>query len=351
MSLPLILTGTPLELGRQYGRLLASRIQENLRILVWREGYEPLPHQDPDYHAWLRLQEAQVAATWPWLLEEMHGVAEGGGFDYRDILQLNLRVWQFTMNKASLTVTACSSLALTLTDGNLACGGALDDPPQYYCGPLKWVPAKGHRFITFPIAGTSWGNRGMNSAGLSLGESSLGVPGLKALPGVVNQDLAARVILQTCTTVADVRRFCQQYPFTLNLVAVDARGGLFCAHQTAAGLLEIPAVGYCAMTNHFVDDAQRCWARERGMESFPESETTRFRRGRLLTFARQNSQKCTAEEVRRFLNTRTDTDPGTIHCKGTVALTFSVPQAARNTLWVHDIAGTGTQADFIPLEV
>ena len=92
--------------------------------------------------------------------------------------------------------------------------------------------------MTFPIIGTSWGNRGINSAGLCLGEASYGISGLKRLPGTICGDIALRVILQTCATVSEVREFCKQHPFTLNLACSDKNGDVFCARQTTAGLVE-----------------------------------------------------------------------------------------------------------------
>ena len=76
------------------------------------------------------------------------------------MLLLNLRAWHFIYYSAGLATHGCSSLAITLADGRVACAGALDDPIEYYCGPVRIVPDLGHRFITFPIAGTSWANRG-----------------------------------------------------------------------------------------------------------------------------------------------------------------------------------------------
>ena len=319
------LAGTPAAIGRAYGAACRDEILANLKELVYREGYTPLPRQNPDFQAWVRRQESLVGGHWPWLLEEITAVAEACDVDYEDILLLNLRAWQYGYYGRT-PAGGCSSVAVTLADGTVACAGALDDPVEYYCGPVRIAPDQGYASISFPITGTSWGNRGMNSAGLAVGISSQLLPGLRLLPHAVNQDLAMRVILQTCATVGDVRAFCIRSPFTMNLVCVDMSGDIFCAHQTAAGLFELPVPdGWCALTNHVCDDAlvhQLCGM---GVTEFPQTTTTRARRGKLLDFCRRRTRNCTAEDVVALVGERNDADKGTIHNKGTIVLTFANP--------------------------
>ena len=311
------------------------KIKKNLSILVWREGYEPLPREDADFIAWYKGQESIFAEKWPWLLEEMAGVAEGVGVKYEDILLFNLRAWQY--NYFGAPGRACSSLAITLNDGTIACAGALDDPVEYYCGPVCFKPDKGYSCVTFPITGTSWGNRGLNEAGLALGESCQMLPGLKKSSTTINQDLAVRVIMQTCTTVDEVRDFCKEHPFTMNLVCVDAKGGIFCAHQTAAGLFEIPFKdGYAAMANDIVDDCIKQRLAALGVSEFPEPDASRARRQNLIDFAQKHSGKCTAAEVMKFISTCEEGNPGSInrHDGGTAYLTFANPQNDPKTFWI-----------------
>lgn len=344
------LNGTPAEIGRAYGEKCRDGILANLKALVHRVGQEALPRQDKDFRAWMRRQEGLLEKHWPWLLEEIHGVARGCGAQAEDILLLNLRAWQYDLYGRP-PAGGCSSLAITLADGTVACAGALDDPAEYYCGPLRFVPENGCRFISFPITGASWGNRGMNSRGLAAGVSSQPLPGLRNLPHAINQDLALRVILQTCATVGEVREFCRTFPFTMNLVCVDAAGAIFCAHQTTAGLQELPAKGFGALTNHVADDALIWWLKEHGVDEFPESPTSRLRRGNLLTFAGARNARCTAREVMDFIGARDDTNPGAIHNKGTIILTFAQPQVEPHILRVMQSAAAGGKAGFEPLSI
>lgn len=334
--------GSPAELGNGYGRRFAGQIRENLRILVWREGYEPLPRQDPGFIAWMEQQRALIKSRWPWLLEEIKAVATAVDVSEEDIFLLNLRAWNY--RQSAFAGPGCSSLVIKLADGTVACAGALDDPVKYYCGPVRIVPEKGFRYITFPITGTSWGNRGMNSAGLVLSESSQGLRGLNPLRNTIVQDIALRVILQTCATVKDVGRFCRKYPFAMNTVCSDAEGGVFCAHQTVAGLQVMTRRAPFAMTNHIVDDRLFDWCLKHGVGDFEESKTTRFRRGKLLQFIKDKNGKCTAEEVRALIADKDNGSPSSICPPGNVALTYGNAQAEQGTLWVAQPRIAGQEA-------
>lgn len=342
----LTLGGSPRDIGISYGKQFAEAIRRNLRILLGAR----VPAEDPLFREWVQSQEKLVEKHWPWYVEEMHGVAEGIDGRYEDVLLLNVRAWQYAIYGAP-PAQACSSLAVRLADGHMACAGALDDPIELYCGPVHFAGRDGYRLITFPITGTSWGNRGMNSAGLSVGISSQLLPGLKRLGHAVVQDIAMRAMLQTCATVNEVREFCRCHPFTMNLICVDAAGDLFCAQHTAAGLREIKVDDACALTNHLVEEETESWLRQRGVREFPRSATTVPRRNKLLRFLESASGKCTAEEVKALIARREDSDPASIHNSGSIYLTYSCPQVQKTTFWILQPNGGGSADQFQPFAV
>ena len=164
------LKGTPNQIGQEYGKACAKAIRENLSILVERncQPPDPLPLNDPNFHKWVKKQEDILSDNWPWLLEEMAGVGQALDVGFKDILLLNLRAWQYSYY--GKPGRACSSMAITLEDGTVACAGALDDPIELYCGPVCFKPDDGYGCITFPITGTSWASRATNEKGLSIGD-------------------------------------------------------------------------------------------------------------------------------------------------------------------------------------
>lgn len=351
-----IFAGTPERIGRNYGAAFKDNIHYNIRTLLGHEGLRQIREQSA-FRRFVAAQEQLLAERWPWLLAEMKAVAEGAGAACGDILQLNLRAWQFAHYWSDDTADdvkpdetgGCSCIAVRLQDGSLANAGALDDPIEFYCGPVKVVPDSGFRFISFPIAGTSWANRGMNSGGLSVGISSQLLPGLRREAGALNQDIALRIIMQTLRTVAEVRDFCREHPFTMNLVCVDAQGEIFCAHQTAAGLLEIPAAeGYAVLTNHVADDRHLYTLAGQGVKQFPEALSSRPRRGNLLRFAKERGGACTPEELMELIDRTDPDDPGAIHNKGTIYLTYCSPMERPPTLWIKQTAEGERDGSFLP---
>jgi len=344
-------TGSPEEIGQAYGRKFNEQISKNIDVLVKRSCTppDPLPLGDPNFIKWVEDQEKIIAKNWPWLIEEMQGVAKGAAQEYRDIMFLNLRVWQFGFYSGKLS-TACSSIAMKLIDGSIANTGALDDSVDFYCGMVKISPEHGYRYISFPIAGTSWGNRGLNSAGLCVGASSQILQGLKRLPGTICADIANRVILQTCATVDEVREFCKKHPFTLNLVCSDNNGDVFASHCTSAGLFEVADKPPCVITNHVTDDEIRLKLHKHGTCMFLESKTTRLRRGRLLDYARNFSGKCQAEDVRQYVADRMAGAPESICPSGNIVLTYANPQLEPGVMWIAEPQATNNE-EWIKYEV
>ncbi len=348
MDLPTFI-GSPEQIGLAYGRTLKDIILQALSLLLDEKRF---PRSDATIQAWVGRRESLIEKHFPWLLEEMAAVAQGVGLDYQEILWLNCRVWNYCTPAGATKPSQCSTMAITLADGTLACTAALDDPPDLYCGPVRFGPEGRHRFITLPISGMSWAADSMNSAGLAIAISSLNFFGEIEKPDpLLPQDIAIRAIMEQCSTADEVREFCREHSFQINLVAVDAQGGVFAAQSTPLGLFEVEAEGFAVITNHWVDDAELYQMAQRGGRGISESDTTRFRRGRLLQFARQQSGHCSAEEVREFMGHRDDTDPGSNHNAGTLALTFANPQAAPQTFWIMQPKPPLSETEFVPYEV
>ncbi len=161
-----VIQGTPRERGLAHGRAFRHVIAANLGLFV--EQPASWGGQQSEAQAWFRAQREKHYATWPWLAEEIAGIAEGAGLPLDLVERLNFRIWQYRFYG---TGQCCSSFVGTLQDGRTIIGGALDDPRWIY-GFVDVRPADGLRYMTFPVCGTAWGNRGMNEAGLVLSTSS-----------------------------------------------------------------------------------------------------------------------------------------------------------------------------------
>ena len=331
--------GSPDILGKTQGSEFCEQIKRNIDILIKNSQ---IPLNNSEFKKWIDIQEKIIIDNWPWLFEEMQNIAAETGVKYRNILLLNLRAWQYKFY-ANNPHTTCSSMVIVQKDGTIANAGALDDRGDIYCGLVKYYPDDGYSFMTFPVSGTCWGNRGVNSAGLCVGTSSQILQNLPGKPDAICADIANRVILQTCATVNEVKKLCRLHPFTLNLVCSDRNGDVFCAHNTSAGLFNVIEDAPYAMTNHVVDDRLILKLTEFGVSEFYENATTRPRRGRLLEYILSSDKHCHAEDIRNFIADRLNGAPQSICPKGNFVLTYANTQLYPQALWISEPQATGIE--------
>src|SRR5215216_6528293 len=123
----LYVQGTPYAQGRQIGEGAAELIRENVhqaRALVQRIA------SDLDlkaYEAMTRRNEAWVAREYPELLDELHGVAEGSGVDYPDLLHLNINTdVAYARAYALMDCTQVLATASATVDGKTYIGKTRD---------------------------------------------------------------------------------------------------------------------------------------------------------------------------------------------------------------------------------
>jgi predicted choloylglycine hydrolase len=219
-------------------------------------------------------------------------------------------------------------------EGSFITGGTLDDPRWLYAF-CEVRPKEGYRYMSFPIAGTCWGNRGMNEAGLVLNTSSNMFQGVRFDPfKIYQQDLAVRVILQNCKNINEVRSFCETYPFQLNLIVVDRDGGCLVMGVWDRGPT-IYSEGTGCLTDHPIDE-QLKQAIDRGYDesSCVPCSITRF--NQLSQWTRNVEGKATIEEAKRMLSCRKHFFTGGVNNSGTIFSTIAQPQKNPKVLWVAE---------------
>jgi len=352
-------SGSHKEIGIQYGKALKEKISDNVNNIILHPRIKP--YFTERYKERVRKQVKMLSDNWSWLLEEMEGVSIGAGVEYEDIVYLNYRGWYGSGSGYNIFSevepepdTSCSQMVVTLVDGSLAHTAALDDLASMYCGPIKIVPDEGYRLITFPFSGTSIGDDGMNSEGLSVSISSqsAGDMGMDIYDSLLSQDIAIRIILQTCKTSDDVRNFCKEHYFVYNLTSIDANGDIFCAHQTYFGPHEIPVHDGCvSLTNHIYDDGLIYKYSKRGIHNVTDHETSRRRNGRLVEFLKENNKKRTLEQVMDFFAEPDANDPGRTNHVGTAYITMANPQKNRNMYYIMEPENKGKNTGYIGYEV
>ena len=322
------LAGTPRELGRQQGAALRSQIHANVAVLLGDFLTGAKSAQRDKIHGWQTRLRTFCFDHWPWLQEEIHGIAEGAGIDPELAELLSFRAWQYEVYHAG----ACSSFALPGAGGKILTGGTLDDPRFLYT-IAQVSPEAGLRYLSFPIAGTVWANRGMNEAGLALGISSLICPGVTFdLAQLVPVDLVFRDMLQFCSTVAEVEARCRKFKFFCNLIAVDAAGGDFSSSNYCGDYTAHPCANRTtALTNHPVGQAATALA-TRGYTGPDPTGFSLERLEQINAWMNAHHSRATVDDAIAFLGA--SPTPGRVNNQHTAFATIAFPQADPHTLWI-----------------
>lgn len=324
-----VLRGTPRDLGLQQGTLLRSQIHANVGALLGGFFNGTLPAATrTKISAWQKRLREFCFDHWPWLQPEIQGIAEGAGIDCSLSELLSFRAWQYEVYHAG----ACSSFALPDAQGRILTGGTLDDPRWLYTA-VQVQPTQGLRYLSFPIAGTVWANRGMNEAGLALGISSLICPGVKFdLDQLVPVDLVFRDMLQFCATVGEVEDRCRRFKFFCNLIAVDRHGGVFSASNYCGSYTSHPAInGTASLTNHPIGDAATALA-GRGYTGPEQGSYSSERLAQISAWMRLHQGRATVPAAKAFLGAPARF--GSVNNPNTAFATIAMPQTDPHTLWI-----------------
>ena len=260
--LRIAVAGTPVERGRQYGRLAAARIVRAI------EAYQDLF----EHRAGLRWSEA-VAHARTFVqpigdfasdsLAEMHGIADGAGVPFDAVLALNCRselMFAAARSRGETPPSECTSFAATpeaTADGHMLLGQNWDWVPfaRELSVLLEVRRDDKPSFATIVEAGML-AKVGMNDAGVGLCTNTLvserdtnrqGVPYhimLRALLGASSVDEGARIL-------GSVDR-----ALSANYLLADRSGKAVNFETIAGGAAEIhatrPEAGLIAHANHFL---------------------------------------------------------------------------------------------------
>lgn len=324
----LVLQGAPAELGRRHGAAVRSQIHANLAALLADFLTGAPAVQRAEIRAWQRRLRTYCYDHWPWLQPEIQGIADGAGIDGELAELLSFRAWQYDAYHAG----ACSSFALPGAGGHTLTGGTLDDPRWLYT-VAQVQPDHGLRFLSFPLSGTVWANRGMNEAGLALGISSLLCPGVKFdLQRLVPVDLVFRDLLQFCRTVAEVEDRCRRHAFFCNLVAVDRTGAVFSASNYCGEYTAHPAADRrAALTNHPVAAAEAA-LRARGYRGPEASAYSVERLAQIDAWQAKLAGRTTVADAVTFLGAPAQF--GAVNNPNTAFATIAAPSVDPHTLWI-----------------
>lgn len=251
------LEGTPYEQGVQQGKALALEIADNVRFakhlvkpVETRKSYQQFVSDNLDY----------LSKSFPELVEEMHGIADGSGIPFSDIAILNIPAYFLTEQ----FFPECSMI--------LARRRATEDGKTYVIknrdmrAPIRQVllqrkypegkmisEISGIGTVTYPASG-------MNSDGF--GVTTTGFWSTKVTPDISSADgsqvfLNIHILLKQCSSVDDALSLLQKLPVMngLNLILADKDKACVVEMTSKGSVIEWDeGKGILFRTNHYVSD-------------------------------------------------------------------------------------------------
>jgi isopenicillin-N N-acyltransferase-like protein len=244
---PVELSGSPQEIGRRRGtvyRPLIRHIAETTLPNIQGSRREEL------LKTARRIEEVLVA-TYPELVDELKGTAEGSGISYENMLMLNAW-WEHPIRSDGSAY--CSNVALTSSNIGPILGSTRDIGRNPHCTMMVIKPERGYYFVLTNRADQVGGARAMNERGLCIGSSNLKVKDKGwGFPRLALMRLAA----QYCSNVKEAlklfQKYVEGYANAFNVLLLDITGDAAVVELTNTKMeIRRPKDGGIGCTNHLV---------------------------------------------------------------------------------------------------
>lgn len=240
-----VLSGTPYEMGRQQGEAFADLVEAAITFVV-PEGRFTDDHKTRV----LGQVERNLERVFPDALEELHGIADGAGVSYTDLLAYN------SCQELGRMGQGCTNFVLVTPDHGIAHYKSNDVSPEAlkFHVYLEGHPANGHDFIGVTWAGTVWMNAGINEPGLTYGGGSLPNADSDWDDGIP-ANIALRYFLQYPDNVDDALDLVARTPIMShghNLVFTDSTGNGAVVERTPT------AIGIRRLEDHAIWASNHC---------------------------------------------------------------------------------------------
>jgi len=285
------LSGTPLQRGRVHGEALRSKISELIEI--WHEDLRKNRKRDPaacidDLLEHTRFEQAIKMWT-PDLLEEVRGIAEGSGLDYKTIFAFQVaeeegwyaRRREFASPAAS--ERKCSSLAVYGQEGLPSLAGqnqdyTLKDGNEVLLH-IRHKDSSLESYV-FTLAGMIAILPGMNSAPLAI--CANGLPQLAPRPDGLPVAFIARGVLER-RSFEDAVKFIHQIKQATGqnyvIGSPEEAGSFECSASKVSRFVPYPGATRIYHTNHALvnDDRDSTFDEDRVYGGFLKNTEARFR--------------------------------------------------------------------------
>ena len=249
-TLTLYLSGTPREMGMQYGQYASDAIAANVdQVWAWAaaEGMDPA-----GMIAEALAAEQRMSAD---MIDELQGMAETSGIPYQDLLVLNV------YNDGGSEQRACTCFAAAgsgTTDGQALSSKNRDLNNIQVL--LVVEPLEGYKYFGMMSAGALGIAQGINEKGVAIGHTWMPVPEFDEAgysPFMVNQ-----LVMENCADVPEAISYIDDIPkgegatFILSdadvAAFVETIPTMYAAIYGVDSAVEMILDGTSAHTNHYV---------------------------------------------------------------------------------------------------
>jgi len=213
--------GTPYEIGRQYGEKLANQVRRFIKDVV--KNLDRRFEHEPMQKA-LQTMLNVLEHDFPYLIDEMRGMADGAKLNFKDVTLGNLSsgLGAYIGEKEG-----CSNIIFTESNHGPILGKTLDgSKPESDTGVVRIIrPTEGRTVLCETRIGGISTETGINDEGLAVGESSIHFYTVN--PRGIIRNILPRLILQECANVEEGIQFLSRYPvlrFGFHFALVDKAG-------------------------------------------------------------------------------------------------------------------------------
>lgn len=255
--------GTPYEIGRQYGEKLANQVRRFIKDVV--KNLDRRFEHEPMQKA-LQTMLNVLEHDFPYLIEEMRGMADGAKLNFKDVTLGNLSsgLGAYIGEKEG-----CSNIIFTESNHGPILGKTLDgSKPESDTGVVRIIrPTEGRTVLCETRIGGISTETGINDKGLAVGESSIHFYTVN--PRGIIRNILPRLILQECANVEEGIQFLSRYPvlrFGFHFALVDKAGNAAVVERSPTAMYVRHAEGkpiFC--TNHTATPCMRKLEKSRGL--------------------------------------------------------------------------------------
>ena len=213
--------GSAFEIGNQYGEklgnLLINNVENSVKRIKKRFESEPM---EKAYQVMLDVLEHDF----PYLVEEMRGMAAGAKVEFREIALSNLSAGFGAFVKEN---EGCSNIIFPQSDHGPILGKTLDgSTPEADIAVVRLIqPQQGYTVLCETRINGISTETGINDKGLGVGESSIHFRTIN--PRGIIRNILPRLLLQDCANVEEGIQFLSRYPvlrFGFHFALVDKAG-------------------------------------------------------------------------------------------------------------------------------